>query len=1032
MEPTGTVTGVLTDAAGTPQVSRPVTLRNANASFRRDVQTNGLGQFTFPDVRLGAMTVASTDPANNLEATVPVTVVQDQTSAVELRYAGNVTMTVLVTRANGAPLPGMRVQVTGTGFSRPDVATNASGIATVTDVPAGRSATAVAWHPTLSGVLRKTTAFTTAPGQQLTLALPAFGSVSGVVRRPNGGLVGPGVRVELFNGTGAPSFFFSTLTDVNSGYTFAVVPANMNFSLRTERPESLTNGSKPTLTFADRRLTADAQALTLDVRTPAVASVRFTVTENGNPVSGGGVFLVSNGFEPSSTSSVTNTNGQVTLTEIVEGGYAYRVRRSNQRSSNLLDVASVVVGPADDGGTVQVTVDVKRFTISVRGTLFQAGGQTPLVNPQQVELLRAVDRRQLGAVCVGGNLCAAAGLAPGEFRFTQFDATTDVFGQGSGIATGAGVIVRVRSPFYPFESPVLEQLVVPTANGEYLANFTVPVRQVTVTGQVFAADGTTPVGIGVVNTDLVGDTSTRISGFGRNVEADGTFVFTDVYLPLEGARLKLWNIAGLQQGQVSAVTGPVTQIGQQLPVTLTLPDSIYATVRGRVVAGDGTTPLEDVSVQLRYGTDAVEWLTTSAAGRFESRALLGADGAVTVRVQHPDSSEFTEVQRTATRQGEAVDLGDITLPVSVLKGTVTYGVVAPVPYPSVFAKVTGGPTSYAQISREDGTYVFYNLPAGDYNLTANDDNGLEGTTQASLSTSASVVTDADIQLPALSTLNIEVLDRNGSVAAYANVIVRAGQDFERHLGWSAEGNAGGSFTLDVPLGTVTVEAEVLTCLDPGWSETCTGQHAATSVEVERASQQYTATVDLSEFGSITLGAIVQPGGVTVTGPVEVSWLGQSHPSFLRPQRTEVIAWAAGTWFVPGLPAGPLRFAIRSGNFVTYHDIDGPNPNSGYGNFGWSLEQGRSVEFTLFDYDDEPLGETEVHVIITSELGERRFTATTDADGKLLVEGLWPWGDSTVRFVVPSGTASPEETIVTPSGDPDQDPQQVDVRSYGVG
>ncbi|MCU0256459.1 MAG: carboxypeptidase-like regulatory domain-containing protein, partial [Vicinamibacterales bacterium] len=915
VEPTGTVTGVLLDAAGTPQGSRLVSLRNgstnANSSFLRTAQTNASGQFTFTDVRLGSFTVASTDPSNNLEATLPVTVTQNQTTVVELRYVGNVTVTVLVTRTNGAPLGGMSVQVTGTGFSRPVVATNASGIATVTDVPAGRSATVAAFHPLQTSILRTTRAITTAPGLELTLALPAFGSVSGTVRRPNGALVGPGVRVDVFNGTGAPTFFYQTTTDANSRYATDVatqpVPAN-NVTVRAQRPEALSDGfTRPTLTFPDNPLTADAQALTVDVRTPAVAAVRFTVTENGSPVSGAGVFLVnSSGGEPASTSSVTNASGQVTLSEIVEGGYAYRVRRTNQRSSELLDVASVVVGPANDGGTVNVAVEVKRFTITVRGTIFQADGTTPLPNPQQVELLRAGDRRQLATVCVGGTACAAAGLAPGEFRFTTFDAVQAITNQGAGISTGAGVIVRVRSPFYPFESPVIEQLIVPTANGEFVANVTVPVRQVTVTGQVFAADDTTPLGLGVVNTDFVANTSTRISGTGRNVNADGTFVFESLFLPAEGARIKLWNVPGLANGQVFALTGPATSIGQTLPVRLTLPPSTYATVRGRVLAGDGATPLREVSVQLRYGTSVVEWLESGADGRFEQRVVLGADGALTVRVLHPDSSEFTELQRTASAQGETIDLGDITLPVSVLSGTVTYGGAAPVYYPSVFARREGGPTEFAQVTREDGTYVFYNLPAGDYTVTANDDNGLEGTTQASLASDVSVVSDADIELPALAALTIDVRDRAGQPAQYANVVVRAGADFERHLGWFAEWVSGGSFTLDVPLGTVSIEAEVLTCLDPDWSETCSGENATTTIEVQQPGEQ-SVTVDLSALGSIVLGDVSVNGGGPVTGPVEVSWLGSPHPSFLTPQRTQTLLRSPnGTWTLPALPAGPLR------------------------------------------------------------------------------------------------------------------------------
>ena len=335
---------------------------------------------------------------------------------------------------------------------------------------------------------------------------------------------------------------------------------------------------------------------------------------------------------------------------------------------------------------------------------------------------------------------------------------------------------------------------------------------------------------------------------------------------------------------MSAVTGPVNQIGQQLPVTLTLPDSTYATVRGRVVAADGQTPIEGLDVQVRFGVNTILGVTTPADGRFETRVVLGEDGAVRVRVLHPNSTAFTELERTATAQGEVIDLGDITLPVSVLKGTVTYGGVAPVPYPSVFATRGDGQTEYPQVTRENGTYAFYGVPAGDYTVTANDDNGLEGTVAVTVATAESVVSNADIQLPALATLNIDVVDRDDSSPRYVNVIVRAGSTFERNLGWSAETVEGSSFTVTVPLGEVSVEAEVLTCVDPNQANTCSGVNGAAFANIDQAGSVFDVTVDLSSLGSVTLGGISLPGGAPVTGPIEVSWLGQPHPSFLTPQR----------------------------------------------------------------------------------------------------------------------------------------------------
>ncbi len=1026
VEPTGTVAGVLLDAAGTPQGSRQVRLRNGDASYQRFVTTSAAGEFAFADVRLGSFTVASTDPNNNLETTVPVTVAENQTTTVELRYAGNVTITVLVTRANGTPLGGMSVQVTGTGFSRPVVATNASGIATVTDVPAGRSATAAAFHPLQSSALRTTKTFTTGPNQQLTLALPAFGSVSGTVRRPNGALVGPGVRVNVSNGTGAPSFYYSLFTDASSRYQTDLatqpVPAMVNVSVTAERPEPLSNGyTKPTLTFPNNRIPADGQTLAVDVRTPAVATVRFTITENGSPVAGARVFQMhSNGYSEV-LQGATDGAGQLTTLEVVEGTYAYRIRRP-AGNNELLDVASVAVGPADDGGTVNVTVDARRYNITVRGTLYQADGVTPLPSPVQVELLRAADRVSLASTCVGGlEACSTPGLAPGEFRFTSFDAVQATWNQGSGIATGAGVIVRVRSPFYQYESPVQEQLVLPTANGEYIANFTVPVLQATVTGQVFAADGTTPVGTGFVVADFVDNATTRVSGPTAAVRPDGTFSFEGLFLPPEGARLKLFDYEGLANRGVYALTGPVATIGQTLSVTMTLPPSTYATVRGRVLAGDGITPLEAIYGEVQSSSGGTSGFSTDADGRFERKVIVEADGSLKLRVRHLNASVYTEVERTATTQGQDVDFGDITLPISVVQGTVTYAGGTPVQSLSVFARGSDDWTQYPwKVDSETGTYVFYGLSAGEYTVTANDDIGQEKSIQVTLATDGSVVMNADIQLPAITTLAIDVLDRNGQPAQYANVIVRSGPDFELQRGWFAGDGEGGSFEVVVPAGQVTVEAEVLTCGDPDRGETCTGESRSITVDATEVLATIPVTVDLSELGSVGLFDVVTaPDGQPVTGSVEVSWRGQPHPTFLTPQRTEEVPPQEGgdTWLVRGVPPGPVRLAVRSGNFVGVADFVGPDPGDELWT-GLTLSEGQRVRFTLLDDDDTPFANTTAYVIITSEFGERRFTATTDAEGHLVIEGLSGESPSTVRFLLEGWIELEGE--VTPSGEETQD------------
>jgi hypothetical protein len=97
VEPTGTVTGVVKNAAGAIQVGRPVTLRDAANTFTRSTSTDSSGRFTLTDVRLGAFTLTSNDPVT---ATTTPTVLQDATSTSGALWGRHDPVTV--TRASGA------------------------------------------------------------------------------------------------------------------------------------------------------------------------------------------------------------------------------------------------------------------------------------------------------------------------------------------------------------------------------------------------------------------------------------------------------------------------------------------------------------------------------------------------------------------------------------------------------------------------------------------------------------------------------------------------------------------------------------------------------------------------------------------------------------------------------------------------------------------------------------------------------------------------------------------------------------------
>ena len=132
-----------------------------------------------------------------------------------LAYQGNVTINVLVTRASGAPLQGMTVNASGTGFSVSGT-TSIDGTVSLANVPVGQVATVLATHPALSNRLRASAVVLVAPGlDQVTLALPAFGTVTGEVRRPNGTLAGAGVRMEASATSVQGSFTYTVNTNAS-------------------------------------------------------------------------------------------------------------------------------------------------------------------------------------------------------------------------------------------------------------------------------------------------------------------------------------------------------------------------------------------------------------------------------------------------------------------------------------------------------------------------------------------------------------------------------------------------------------------------------------------------------------------------------------------------------------------------------------------------------------------------------------------------------------------------------------------------
>jgi hypothetical protein len=817
VEPAGVVTGILTDAAGVPQLNKVVTFTHVDGLFSRTAQTDGAsGRFTFADLRIGNGTLRAVNSANGFAVTRPVAVLEENIVTADLSYQGNLTLSVLVTRANGSALPGMQVRASGSGFSVTAVS-GPDGIASLANVPLGQVTTVLAWHPQLMNVLQRQTTFTTLPDTPpLTLALPAFGIVTGQVTRPNGTPAGLGVPVNI-SGVN-PTF---TLPQVQSNssslYTFGPVPVGQSFTVSVRHPNTTVNGTFPTLPFTSQ-LVADDQALTLNVHYPAISQLTISVSEDGKPLAGSTIQEhINQGSNPSR--GVTLSSGVLVVPQVAEGLHTYRVLRPG--TSTVIELATVNITAANDGGNVNLPIEVKRFTITIRGTILDADG-APLPNPQPVNLLRAGDRQLLGSVCVGG-VGSCAGTI-GQFTFAKFDATNPIQNAGAGVATGAGVIVQVRSPFLSFEWPPYEQLVVPTADGQIDVTVNMPFRRATVHGRVLAGDGSTPVGTGNVSLNRVADTSTALSS-SANVAADGTWAHAPQYFPIEGVRAKLWNVSGLPNGTVQATSGPITTPNQDVSIDLILPaTTMFTQVTGVVTAGDGTTAIENANLTLSTSQGDCCNAGTDAQGRFTFRAALPSNGEFTLKATAPiaNSPQLTR-SFTATGQGGNVDAGTLAIPISTLSGRVTFGDSLAAPDVTVIVKLGSQNVDFLSTD-SDGRFRRYGLAPGDYTLVAQHFQTGYSATAAATIVDTTTHAAANIQLPPVGTVRVRVFDRNGQPTNDAEVVLTLpGATFENYCGndHSIVPSNGECLFEYVPTGGFLAQAKLEECFeDENGDEVC--------------------------------------------------------------------------------------------------------------------------------------------------------------------------------------------------------------------
>ncbi|MGE3957098.1 MAG: Ig-like domain-containing protein [Vicinamibacterales bacterium] len=896
VEPTGTVTGVVVDANDNPQVNRSVSL--TRTSFSRVTTTDSAGHFTFTDVPLGTFTATSNDPISGFPTTASVTMVQDAVETLTLRYIGKGSITVTTTRSTGAILPGMTVSISAPGVNTQTGVSDAAGIAgPFSNLPLGQTFTVTASHPGNPSLVQASTTVTLAAlSASTTVALPAFGTVTATVTRPNGTLPGAGISAQLQN-SGGSSFFAQGSTNANSQVAFGTWPVGRAFTIRALRPPSGAGQPSYPLVSPPYQLASDGEALAITTHYPAVARLVVTVNQAGSPVANARVderdsynnFLQNRG--------TTDATGSLTVAEVPEGPVDVRVYQPGS-SSTVLDLATGVVTAGDDAGTVTIPVNAQSYTVTVTGRIFEHDGTATLPSVN-VRLLRAIDRVVLASTCT----CFSN---PPDGRYTFSNVA----------ATGAGFIVEAFSPadFTSYTQPV-----VPTANGTVTADFTLPVFSVEFTGHVYAADGVTPVPGGVV----FPYTFSNRGGFGTTVQPDGSYRTGRAVYPIEGVRLE-YNLPGLVGGKHSVTTVPFTSSGQVVTTDIVLPGGIVTTLTGTVTAGDGVTPLPFVTVEVEFpgGVNVSGFgnaTSTDAAGHFQYLAAIPGTGEFVLTAHSPRSYSITaQYAGVATQQGASLDVGTIVLPISVLSGTATNGPTVPVENLTVYVVDQNGGYTFADTYPGGGAFTFYELPAGDYQLTAeNTDAATSVTVPVTLAGATSVVSGLHVELPIVGEVEVLVLDEFGTPTDAADVALLPAAGFERII--DAFNNDGGGYYRfrSAGLGDYQVQARLTVCDQNG---DCTDRYAGASVSVTDANP-VSVTISFTEVPVVAV-AVQDMNFLPLPGTdveVTVQALAATGPLGSFSQTFTATTDGSGLVTIPYVPEG--AFVVR---------VKGPNGEVGSG------------------------------------------------------------------------------------------------------
>jgi hypothetical protein len=932
--PVGAVRGTVTYRDGTA-VSFPevfVTQTNADGvtrSFFANAHADGTYAIAGPLV--GDFTLTVQDFNSGLVQVVTGTV-SDVSVPVILDVTMPPTGTVkgVVYDANGNPAPFGGVGIANAGMNR-DAFTRVDfeGNFVFNHVALGRF--------TLQATDENFELFTTVRGNLvsdgdtvvLNPQLPAVGSVSGTVFNTDGvtPVANAPVNIENLDSTGPEGFSYNFVqTDANGNYSFGGVPVGTIHITTADPVTQVTSG------FGTGQVTAGQNA-TINVvlgqgfdffdtrlfnfNLDGTNGYRYDIECDGEIQSGGRFDnTLTRGYSGGENLLFNGLNFNEFFPCVAGAQTAQGGREIDYGPAGIsgLAVTRKVYSPAGGGFTRYLEVLSNQTSVPVPVTpLIQSflntqGGITVPVAPSDTSNTYAVTGTGvcctplLGAVFAGPNAAVPVGdlQFPNQQRSVSYDwnmtvppgATVTLMhfeiqrdpNDLAGVQAQAQALVNLTDPDEFTGMTDAEKAQVVNFN---LVNQAILPGTAIVNVTAVQRDGATPLaGAEIalksgVNQRIAGITDTAGTLSIPNVPA-GNFIVT-----------------AYQNGFVGEASGVVqpSDIGSSISIMINA--GITGAIQGHVLAADGLTPVIATDVEVVDVATGIQLALggTDANGFYKLNGISAGPQGFKVRASSIlNPAIFAEKTGSFVANGDLVTI-DLTLPLSVVSGTVRYSDATVVPFPTVVISQTdsfGNVNTFLPATDANGSFSIIGLPLGTFTLSAQDPN--TGIVATSTITLTDVTQPQVLNLVLLSgTVTGIVRDSNGNPVPFTSVaLATTATSFNLFGGTDSLGVY--RFTR-VPLGPFTVQAALFanqTFATVDGAISTDGQVVTLDVNMPA-----TGTVFGTVFGSDGLTPAVNP----FVSAVSIDSFGPEGNFF-----GQTTADALGNYQIDGVQVGSLQVA----------------------------------------------------------------------------------------------------------------------------